>query len=137
MDAQQRAADFKVRGVLCGLWPDGFISGGRCMAGGVTQLVNKMVWCFCLQQVDVDVAALSDMHPACLPLCVLFLVYELTTGNHMERNMSGLEKIRSTESPADLGLCSRFLAGSPCKSPSSPGLESFICSIGRIIIPLA
>ena len=85
----------------------------------------------------MDVVALSDMHPTCLPVCVLFLVHKLMTGNHMERNMSGLEKIRSTESPADLGLCPRFLAGSPCKSPSSLGLGSLICSIGRIIIPLA
>lgn len=85
----------------------------------------------------MDGVALSDIHPTCLPVCVLFLVHELMTGNHMERNMSGLEKIGSTESPADLRLCSHFLAGSPCKSPFSLGLVSLIGTIGRIIIPLA
>ena len=85
----------------------------------------------------MDVVALSDIHPTSLPICVLFLVHELMTGNYMERTKSGLEKTGSTQSPADFGLCSRFPAGSPCKSPSSLGLGSLICTIGRIIIPLA
>lgn len=46
----------------------------------------------------MDVVALSAIHPTCLPVCVLFLVHELMTGNYMERTKSGLEKTGSTES---------------------------------------
>ena len=63
--------------------------------------------------------ALSDIRPACLPVCVLIPASEHVTGDHTERNTSGLEMTGSTVSPVDLEQCSHLLDGSPGKSPSS------------------